>query len=353
MKKTARILICYNPPASVYSIYTGKPVRDSQLRDDTSEVGFSNQLNKIKGSLQKYYTNVKTLPIERDLIKTINQINAFSPDIIYNLVESVEGVSSYEYCLTGIFELLGYHYTGNIPSCLGNCLNKARTKNILRSFGLKVPDDLIFKHNEKLKEENFKLKFPVIMKLLNEDASIGISEFSVVENFKDLKKHLKFLYATYRQDIIIEEYIEGKELNVAILGDKVLPISEIKFDGLPKSLPKIVTYEGKWMEGSIYYEHTKPKCPAQLSNITKVKIEKAAMLAFKSMNCRDYARVDIRLSKKGVPYIIEVNPNPDITIDSGFARAAKAAKFNHDKLLAIIAELALSRFRNDKKNKAV
>jgi D-alanine-D-alanine ligase len=353
MKKTAKILLCYNPPVSVYSIYTGKPIKDSKLRDDTSEVGFSNELNKIKRSLQKYFTSVKTLPIERDVVKTINQINSFSPDIIYNLVESVEGISSYEYCLTGVFELLGYHYTGNIPSCLGNCLNKARTKNILRSFGLKVPADLILKHNEKLKEEDFNLKFPVIMKLLNEDASIGISEFSVVKNFKELKKHLKFLYETYRQDIIIEEYIDGKELNVAILDEKVLPISEIKFDGLPENLPKIVTYEGKWMDGSVYYEHTKPKCPAQLGKNTKAKVEKTAMLAFKSMNCRDYARVDIRLSKKGVPYIIEVNPNPDITTDSGFARAAKAAKINHDKLLAVIAELALSRLRNDKKNKAV
>jgi D-alanine-D-alanine ligase len=353
MKKSAKILICYNPPVSVYSIYTGKPIIDSKLKADTSEIGFSNELEKIKRSLQKYFTNVKTLPVERDIVKTINEINSFSPDIIYNLVESVEGISSYEYCLTGVFELLGHHYTGNIPSCLGNCLNKARTKNILRSFGLKVAADMILKYNQKLKEEDFELKFPVILKLLNEDASIGISELSVVKDFKQLKKQLKFLYETYRQDIIIEEFIEGKELNVAILSEKILPISEIKFDGLPDNLPKIVTYEGKWIDESIYYKHTKPECPTQLNTSMKVKVEKAAMTAFKAMNCRDYARVDIRLNSKGVPYIIEVNPNPDITTDSGFARAARAAGISHDKLLVEIANIALNRFKDDKKNKAV
>ncbi len=353
MKTSAKILICYNPPLSVYSIYSGKPLQHSKFDSDMSEVEFSKDLRRIKKELANHFTIVKTLPVEKNIAQTINKINTFSPDVIFNFVESVEGIASYEYCQTGIFELLGYHYTGNIPSCLGNCLDKARTKNILRSFGLKTPDYTTVLPKVKLSEKDFVLEFPVILKLLNEDASIGISELSVVRNFKDLKKHLNFLFKTYNQSVIIEEFIEGRELNVAILGNRVLPISEILFDGLPKGFPAIVTYEGKWINGSVYYKHTKPKCPAKIGKTIKNRIEKTAMAAFKAMNCRDYARVDIRLSKNGIPYVIEVNPNPDITMDSGFARAASATNINHEQLLVTIANFALERLRGDTKNKAV
>ena len=104
------------------------------------------------------------------------------------LLNLVEGIASYEYCLAGVYELLGYNYTGNLPSCLGNCLNKERTKNILRSFGINTPKSLIIRKNEKVEEAQFNLKFPVILKLLNEDASIGISNFLWLMILIPLKK---------------------------------------------------------------------------------------------------------------------------------------------------------------------
>ncbi len=145
------------------------------------------------------------------------------------------------------------------------------------------------------------------------------------------------------QDLILEEYIKGRELNVAILGGKSLPVSEIDFKGLPTKLPKIVTYDGKWIESSIYYNHTKPVCPANLSERTLNKINKVAISAFEALECRDYARVDIRLSSNGIPFVIEVNPNPDVSTDSGFARAALEDGVNHSKLLLTIANYALKR----------
>ena len=139
---------------------------------------------------------------------------------------------------------LGSQYTGNIPSCLGNCLNKSRTKNILRSFGISTPASITVKKSEKVTAKDIKLTYPVILKLLNEDASIGISEFSVVKDFRALNKHLLFLQKTYKQDVLIEEYIEGRELNVAILGRTVLPVSEIIFKGLPENFPKLLHMMG-------------------------------------------------------------------------------------------------------------
>jgi D-alanine-D-alanine ligase len=357
MKINAKILICYNSPISIFPVYNGKPSKEGLSSDDLSEKGFSKEINSVQKKLSKYYQHVSALAIDRNVERTIKQLNKIAPDVIFNFVEAVEGISSYEYCMAGVFQLLGFEFTGNLPVCLGNCLNKARTKNILRSLGIPTPGYITVKPKEKITENKFNLPYPVILKLLNEDASIGISEFSVVNNFTQLKKQLNFLQRTYKQEVIIEEYIDGRELNVAVLHNRTLPISEIKFKGLPDGLPKIVTYDSKWIADSIYYENTKPQCPAKLNQKIKNKIEKTALSAFEALNCRDYARVDIRL-KDSVPYVVEVNPNPDISVDSGFARAASAAGISHQELLFKIANQTLIRYKElnikkyDTENKA-
>jgi D-alanine-D-alanine ligase len=255
--------------------------------------------------------------------------------------------------MTGLFQLLSYEFTGCTPITLGNCLNKERTKSILKARNILTPNNIIIKCKSKFTAKDINLNYPIILKLNTEDASIGISEFSVVNNYKELRRQFGFLAETYNKDIILEEYIKGRELNVAILGDKVLPISEIKFNTLPNELPKIVTYDGKWIEGSTYYNNTKPVVPAKLNEKNKKRIEKVAWATYEALNCRDYARVDIRLSKNGIPFVIEVNPNPDISFDSGFARAAAADGITYEELLYTIANFALNRKRkNDSRAKA-
>ena len=353
MKQPAKILICYNSPVSVFSVYNGKLNDESAKANDLSENNFVNELEKVEKSLSKRFTEVKSVAVDRNVQQVINNINSFNPDIIYNFVESVEGVASYEYCIAGLFELLGYEITGCPPITLGNCLNKARAKAILKSREILTPEFRTLKKTRRFTEKEIKLSYPMILKLMNEDASIGISEFSVVKNYSELRKQFAFLVETYKQDIILEEFITGRELNVAILGGKVLPISEINFGGLPDEFPNIVTYDGKWTEGSVYYNHTKPVCPADLPERLKKKIQTIALASYDALNCRDYARVDIRLSNDGEPYVIEVNPNPDISSDSGFARAAAADGMSYDDLLFTIANFALSRKKkNDSKAKA-
>lgn len=353
MKQPAKILICYNSPVSVFSVYNGKLNDESAKSNDLSENNFVNELEKVELSLSKRFTEVKSVAVDRNVQQVINNINSFNPDIIYNFVESVEGVSSYEYCIAGLFELLGYEITGCPPITLGNCLHKARAKAILKSRGILTPEYRTLKKTKRFTEKEIKLRYPMILKLMNEDASIGISEFSVVKNYTELRKQFSFLVETYNQDIILEEFILGRELNVAILGGKVLPISEINFGGLPDEFPNIVTYDGKWTEGSVYYNHTKPVCPADLPERLKKKIQTIALASYDALNCRDYARVDIRLNNDGEPYVIEVNPNPDISSDSGFARAAAADGLSYDDLLFTIANFALSRKKkNDSQAKA-
>ena len=350
--KEAKILVCYNAPVSVFSLYNGRPEDKGQGSKDLSEEGFSKEIDHVVSSLKTKFSEVESLAVDKRVQRVIDEITAFNPDAILNFVESVEGIAHYEYCMAALFELLGYHYTGNIPSSLGNCLDKDRAKSILCAFGINTPGSLTLEPHRKFSEKDIDLNYPLIMKLLDEDASIGISEYSVVHNYKDLKKHYKFLAETYNKSILVEEYIDGRELNIAVLGDKVLPVSEILFEGLPDEMPKIVTYDGKWIEGSVYYNHTKPKCPADLPKRQQKKIEEMALTSFKALNCRDYARVDVRLDQKGTPFVIEVNPNPDISRDSGFARAASAAGINHTDLLFTIMNFALNRKDNDKKIKA-
>lgn len=343
MSNEAKILVCYNEPAKVYRNYIGKNVVSDEENVDMSETGMLEHINDIVSGLQLYFKDVETFAFSADVERAISSISSYSPDVILNFVESVEGKANYEAYTAGLYELLGFNYTGNIPLCLGLCLNKARTKQLLQSGNIKTPGFYIAKFNTVIDPESFKLKFPVILKLLNEDASIGISELSVVNSVEEVNKRLAFLFKTYRQDVIIEEFINGREFNVSILGGDVLPISEIIFSGLPKGLPKIVTYEGKWSPNSTYYKYTNPNCPADIESELRAKIETAAKEAYELMNCRDYARIDIRLSRSGVPYVIEVNPNPDLSQDAGFARAARAKGLSYPELLYAIVSLALDR----------
>jgi D-alanine-D-alanine ligase len=347
MNTEQKVLICFNEPSKLYDNYLGKDISKEEENIDLSEREFLNQIANIKKSLEKKYISVETLAVNSDIKTAMKKILGYSPDIIFNFVESIEGNSNYESYVAGLFDLLEISYTGNGPIALGNCLVKSRTKLILQSHGIRTPKHYITEVNELPERNKFKLKFPVILKLAREDASIGISEFSVVKSFEEMKERLDYLYSSFHQEVLIEEYIEGRELNVAILGDKVLPISEIRFDGLPDDLPKIVTYEAKWSPDSIYYKHTTPKCPAPLDESLKQKIEKMAHEAFDALECRDYARVDIRLNHKNVPYVIEVNPNPDISPDAGFVRSASYAGINYDELLYKISTFAINRIKYD------
>jgi len=347
MNPDHKILICYNEPARYYDNYIGKIIIDEKENIDLSEREFFNQIYLIKDILLNKYINVETLAINSDIKTAIKNILNYSPDIIFNFVESVEGNSNFEGYIAGLFDLLGIPYTGNGPNCLGNCLSKLRTKQILISHGIKTPRSFLAQFQDNLQKDTFILKFPVILKLAREDASIGISEFSVVNDFQSMKERLDYLFSSFNQEVLIEEYINGRELNVAILGDLVLPISEIRFDNLPDDLPKIVTYEAKWSPQSIYYKNTIPKCPAILDDQVKRKIEKMALEAYNALDCRDYARVDIRLNQKNIPYVIEVNPNPDISQDTGFVRSAASAGISYDELLYKISLLALKRISYD------
>jgi len=337
-----KILICYNAPTSVYSSYTGKENNSNTDEiHDMSEIGFADEIHLVEDILKQHYSFVETLPVTLDIESAIKKMREFAPDAILNFVEAVEGRSTFESAFAGLYELLDTEYTGNTTPTLANCLDKAIAKRILSQTGVPTAPFEIIEDLDQAAQLD--LKFPIILKLLKEDASIGISERSVVHSAEQLMEQTAFLLSTYSQAVIAEEFIAGREFNVALLNGKVLPISEIDFTGLDPKLPNIVTYEGKWVEESDYYKHTTPKVPADIDSSLRSLLEDTALQAYRAMDCRDYARVDIRLSQSGIPYVIEVNPNPDISSTSGFVRACKAAGVSFDEMILFIVDLAVKR----------
>ncbi|HZX13190.1 MAG TPA: ATP-grasp domain-containing protein, partial [Thermodesulfobacteriota bacterium] len=191
-------------------------------------------------------------------------------------------------------------------------------------------------------QSNDGLNFPLIIKPNLEDGGLGIDSKSVVWDVKSLQKKVKATINEFRKPVIVEEYIDGREFNVSILGDDVLAVGEVEFR-LPQGKPRVVSYKAKWDKESDEYKGTVPVYPASLNRKTENRIKNIAMKAFRAIGCRDYARVDLRMDSLGRIYVIEVNPNPDISPESGFSKALKAAGISYKAFVNQVVGFAIQR----------
>lgn len=329
-----KIAVCFNRAPS-------QPVKGAG-DDLISEQGAEKAACEVRLALEKRGYATRLLPLGADLPTFLTELRQLAPAAVFNLCEGFWGDSHQEMHVASLFELLQLPYTGAAPVCLGLTQDKVRTKDLLVRHHLPTPEYGVAKPGQHLLKTEH-MAYPLIVKPRCEDASLGISPDSIVTSDKALRERVNYIHATYRQDALIEEFIEGRELNVAVLGDvrlEVLPVSEIVFDaGLPRP---IVSYDGKWLENSQAFTGTRPACPAVLRHREEILIRDVALRACKILDCRDYARVDIRL-RDGIPYILEVNANPDISPDAGLARSAKAAGLAYPVLVERILEMALQR----------
>lgn len=313
---------------------------------DLSEVGVLEEREKVERILQHAGYRTSLFNVDGDIKRLIAFLEEKQPDLIFNLCESVGNESIHEMHAAGIYELLGFPYTGASAFTLGTCLNKVRTKEILSYHKLPTPRFALYKSIAEVNFDDLELNFPLIVKPSQEDASVGIENASVVENIASLRKRIRHILQNYDQPALVEEYIEGRELNIAIIGNKrpiILPISEIDFTGLPDNYPRIVTYNAKWVEGTEEYVGTNGVCPADLPTDVERKAKEIALKAYRVMNLRDYGRIDMRLDKKNQLYVLEVNPNPDISDSAGFARSARAYGFSPEEAISRIVDYALER----------
>jgi D-alanine-D-alanine ligase len=292
-----------------------------------------------EGGLNPYVLSVEQF--SKDLVATISRI---SPRFVFNLCEEINGRCELEMCVAGLLELMGVSYTGSGPFALGLALNKFHVKQLLRSSGIPAACGYVSYPGKPSSERG--LRFPVIVKPVCQDASLGINSKSVCHDEPCLAEQIAYIHKVYKQGALVEEYLDGREFNVSIMGNsepEVLAISEIDFTCMPADEPRIVSYRAKWDEESPMYLSTTPICPADVSTRLEKHIREIAVRSYQCTGCRDYARVDMRTDARGNVYVLEVNPNPDISPKAGFARAARAAGYSYSQMILKISQAAMDR----------
>jgi D-alanine-D-alanine ligase len=298
--------------------------------------------HSIAGTLTDGTHEAHLVPVDGDMHELRNRLVDLEPDCAFNLCESLAGDARLETAVPLLVELLGIPCTGSPPEALSQALYKDRVKARLEKAGVPTPASCVMARPD----DPCHLPFPLIAKPVREDGSAGITSRSVVHDAVALRAVVESVVTAFRQPCLVECFVPGRELNVALFGyptARVLPLSEIDFSRLPEGEPNIVSYEAKWNEGSVADEGTRPVLHPQLPPAVAARVRRVAVEAFRALGMRDYGRVDVRLSPAGIPYVVDVNPNCDLSPNAGMARAAAAVGIEYPALAKLLVRYALRR----------
>lgn len=265
-------------------------------------------------------------------------------DLVFNLAESFADDDTSDFKIAAYLELLGKKYTGSGSHGLMLAQDKAVAKKIFAFHGIHTPTfakcyrgRLDFSHD---------LEFPVIVKPAREDGSIGIEFSAVVNSIRELMERMDWLHTHFDSPVLIEEYIEGREMYVGVLGNdkpEALPVIELDLSKLPEGTPRIAAAEVKWGKGTRAYRDTKSAIATDLPEETAQQLQQTAVAAYQALELRDYGRVDMRLQADGRVHVIEVNPNPWLASRAEFSMAARKSGRTYTQIIEEIVELALAR----------
>jgi len=256
-------------------------------------------------------------------------------DLAFNLCEGVHGKSEWEEHVVGTLEFAGIPVTGASLWTIAACRRKPIANALLAQAGLPIPRWTIAQGKI---EDDFPL--PAIVKPAAEDASAGLDRGSVVTDRKSLRARVAAMTEQF-DEVLVQEYIAGREFNVGFVGTRSLPIAEIDFSRMPDGAWPILTYAGKWETGSPDDLGSVPVCPANIPLKLADKLVRVAAAAWGVMQGKGYGRVDLRGDEQGRVWILEVNPNPDLNDDAGLSRMGRAAGWDYAELVRRIAEVAL------------
>jgi D-alanine-D-alanine ligase len=266
------------------------------------------------------------------------------PDAIFNLVEFFHNDPSHEGAVAGFYDLAGVPYTGATPFCLSLCRRKDLTKQIFTQNGIATPRFLAVDGPAIAPEHG--LAYPLIVKPSRSDGSAGVEAGAVVYDYAQLEKRLAHVCKEFHCPMLVEEFVEGRELHVSVFGNsppEALPVIDFNFSELPEDHPHLLTYEIKWNPLAPAYHKVHSICPADLSPEIERQAKELAVRAYRATCCRDYARVDLRLGKDNTLYVLEVNPNPDLTAGVSFMDAAEQAGCGFSAMLKKLVDFALDR----------
>ncbi len=356
-----RLFITAKAPEEIPAVlFEGKKLNigtilgDSNLPDKVKKDGKFNEedfatINALKSHLKSIpKIDVKYLNTHKHLMNSLMTENY---DLILNLCD--EGFYNdpfKELHVPAFLEMLNIPYTGAGPACLAICYNKSLVRALAKEMGIPVPEEFYY---DPAKENKLPSLYPALLKPNFGDSSMGITKDAVVKNEEQLLNYLAKLQTTFPgTSILIQEFLEGKEFSVAVLGNPgnytVLPILEVDYSLIPAEFPKILSYESKWLPESVYWNNLRYK-EAQLDNDTKTKLIDYSTALFERTECRDYARFDFRADKNGVVKLLEVNPNPGWCWDGKMNIMAGFKKMSYSEFLELIIDSAIKRYQKDRK----
>ncbi len=269
-------------------------------------------------------------------------------DLCFNLVESYAGDDTMDMNMAAYLDLLGVPYTGAGPHGLYLAQDKALAKKIFAFHGIRTPY-FATSYRGKL-DHSHDISFPLIVKPTSEDGSIGIDASSVVASVKELMEKIHDIHEEFDAPALIEEYIEGREIYAAVIGNEnpqALPLVELDLSKLPEGTPRIAGKEVKWEKETEAYKVTKSAPVEGLDEETTQRLSETAVAAYQALKLRDYGRIDMRLSAKGDVYVIEANPNPWLSSGAEFAMAARKAGRSYSQLISDIVDLAKARYTSE------
>ncbi len=325
------IAVIFNEPVSG---------RYESLGEKMAVLGVLEEVEAVHQALEELGYSVARVPLLPSIDRVRETLAGLRADLVFNLFEGFDDFSGAEAAVADMLSASGVPYTGCPGGALSLALDKAGGKALLKAAGIRTPGYQVLNGSGLAA---FNLGFPCIVKPCAEDASHGISEHSVVNDTASLERQVAWVSRTYRGGALVEEYLEGREFNATVMGTGepvVLPISEIVYT-LPESLPRILAFAAKWEPESVYYRGTMPVCPADIGPELQRELADCAVSVFRLYGCSGYARVDFRLDAQGRPFVLEANPNCDISPSSGAARQARAAGMSYRQFIESIVRLAL------------
>jgi D-alanine-D-alanine ligase len=312
-------------------------------------------LDQLTSALETLNHEVTRVAADADVIPVATALRKLRPELVFNTAESFAGRSALESNVAALLNLLDLRYTGSSPAGLLVAGDKTLTKKVLRFHGVRTPEfTTVYRGAVDWAGD---IAFPVIVKPPQEDASIGITNDSVVHDLKELFGRMDSLQSEFQAPVLVEEFVEGREFYVGVLGNldaQALPVMEMDFSGLPPGAPRIASWDAKWgADGSgagpgaarsAAFAGTKSIFPTDLDESLVERMQRTAVEAFDALRLRDYARIDLRVTSAEEIFVIEVNPNCYLEREAEFARAAQQSGMTYHALIARIVELASARY---------
>jgi len=293
-------------------------------------------------TLREQGHEVRVLGVHDDLAGIRPTAGFFEPHIVFNLMEAFAGITTFDQNVVSYLELLRLRYTGCNPRGLMLARDKALSKKLLAYHRIPVPDFTVVRHGRKPALQK-KMHFPLIVKSLFFEASAGISQASVVEDEEQLARRVQFIHDTLGTAAIVEQFIDGRELYVGVLGNErleVLPVWEMSFAQMQGNRWRIATERVKW---NTQYQKKNGIMTnaAKLEDAAVTHIQRIAKRAYRALDLNGYARVDLRMDDDGRAYVLEANPNPNLAYGEDFAESAEVNGVSYEKLLERIITLGL------------